>query len=416
MRWKRPLGTFAVLLGMFSSACGEPGEPTPAPRPEARPALVTVVPRGAGGTLPVPHDRYPVGTALARVAEGGPQPLDLPLAAAGGAVPTRDRRRVLVVGKADPAEPYGIWSCSWEGTDLRRVVEVNADCGGAAELPDGRIVYARTVPGPPVFVGLRGAWALFVKRPDEKDGQRITFSGGCDVDPSVLSDGRILYASWQPTTERPGGDMFLYTVHPDGTGATRLPGPHGGSPWAVRGVQTASGDVRYERRGPGTQDEGCFRLDWRAPSAGAVPVPCDLTSDDRWTGRVQGHLSMVRDGVAYGTLLGLDAGERAQRVRLSVRLPGVVSGRPQPRRLLGEIPVAADGSFFVRVPADVPLLLETLDAEMRVVREQTTPFWVRPNETRACIGCHEDPETAPPNERPLAVLSAPADLTGEGDK
>ncbi len=65
------------------------------------------------------------------------------------------------------------------------------------------------------------------------------------------------------------------------------------------------------------------------------------------------------------------------------------------------------------MPANVPLLLDLLDAEGRTLVKTVTPVWVRPNETRGCVGCHEDPATAPPNRRPLAVLSDPVDLTGE---
>lgn len=72
------------------------------------------------------------------------------------------------------------------------------------------------------------------------------------------------------------------------------------------------------------------------------------------------------------------------------------------RRLVGEAPVEADGSFNVEVPSDTPLLLQTLD-ERGLALANCGWIWVKPNEKRGCIGCHEDPERIPENEYVLAL-------------
>jgi hypothetical protein len=72
------------------------------------------------------------------------------------------------------------------------------------------------------------------------------------------------------------------------------------------------------------------------------------------------------------------------------------------RRLVGEAPVEPDGSFNVMVPADTPLLLQTLDAR-GLALGNCGWIWVKPKETRGCIGCHEDPERIPDNEYVLAL-------------
>jgi hypothetical protein len=66
-------------------------------------------------------------------------------------------------------------------------------------------------------------------------------------------------------------------------------------------------------------------------------------------------------------------------------------------------PVHADGSFFMEVPADTPLRLDLLGEGNQVLAALTSGLWVRPNENRGCIGCHENPEIAPTNRLPLAV-------------
>lgn len=67
------------------------------------------------------------------------------------------------------------------------------------------------------------------------------------------------------------------------------------------------------------------------------------------------------------------------------------------RRLVGEAPVEPDGSFNVVVPADTPLLLQTVD-ERGLALGTCGWIWVKPKEIRGCIGCHEDPELTPENE------------------
>jgi HEAT repeat protein len=102
---------------------------------------------------------------------------------------------------------------------------------------------------------------------------------------------------------------------------------------------------------------------------------------------------------------------RHARVRSRGKLVRVIEGRPivsrhetqQNRptnrwknhggthaRILGTLPLAADGSFFVEVPADRLLHLQVLDSDRRVLGNQTFWMYARPGETRSCIGCHEN--------------------------
>jgi len=83
---------------------------------------------------------------------------------------------------------------------------------------------------------------------------------------------------------------------------------------------------------------------------------------------------------------------------------------PVPRRLIGEAPVEADGSFNVEVPANTPILLQTLD-QHGLALATSGWTWVQPKETRGCIGCHEDPELVPENEYVLALRRPSNKLT-----
>lgn len=84
---------------------------------------------------------------------------------------------------------------------------------------------------------------------------------------------------------------------------------------------------------------------------------------------------------------------------------------------LGTVPIAADGSFYIEVPADVPLALQAVDAEGRSELNEMSWTYVRPGEVRSCIGCHEPRQAAPPPKggSALALGAPPLKLLGQGD-
>ena len=73
-------------------------------------------------------------------------------------------------------------------------------------------------------------------------------------------------------------------------------------------------------------------------------------------------------------------------------------------RILGTVPVAADGSAIFRVPANTPLALQPLDAEGRAVQLMRSWFTAMPGEVVSCIGCHESPSDAAPRGAAAAQL------------
>jgi len=72
-----------------------------------------------------------------------------------------------------------------------------------------------------------------------------------------------------------------------------------------------------------------------------------------------------------------------------------------------DLPPADDGSLYLEVPADRPLGIALVDASGALLGPAGGPLWVRPNERRACMGCHVSRRYAPPNERPQALLEPP---------
>lgn len=78
-------------------------------------------------------------------------------------------------------------------------------------------------------------------------------------------------------------------------------------------------------------------------------------------------------------------------------------------RILGVIPLAADGSFSAEIPADRFVHFQALDSDRRVVGNELIWQYVRPGENKSCVGCHEMADTTGSTLHvyPLAAKGAP---------
>ena len=91
------------------------------------------------------------------------------------------------------------------------------------------------------------------------------------------------------------------------------------------------------------------------------------------------------------------------------------------QQLLGYAPIEPDGSFKLQVPADIPLALQTVDAQGRAFQSHPNWIQVRPGERRTCDGCHSPRRGgalnsgAVVNTMPAALMPAlaSAHLSGE---
>jgi hypothetical protein len=400
----------AILLGVLPLAAGACGGEIAAATTEPRGAQFLVERRPDAWTpealLPDAARRFPSGASIARVgADAAETSLSQGLDAAGAPSVRHDAQAVLFVGRERAGEPLAVWTCAPDGGGRRVAVRHPSDCLSAAFLSDGRIVYAATTddasPTPEVA---RGA-ALFVAKGDGSPGARITFGAGLDADPFVLCDGRVLFSSWRASGR---GAFGLYTVFPDGTGFAPFRIADGD---ALRPRQDADLDVTFALRKDGATN--LRRACWDAPMS--VETDAAGSADASRVGeaplatrpRPQGQLSVVREEGDFGTLFCVDA----RRGAASATKVRVLSRGGGTKTVLGETALASDGSFHVRVPPDTPLSFETLDADGNVVAAERGPIWVRRNEVRGCVGCHDDVETAPPNVRPVAVRLPPVDMS-----
>jgi hypothetical protein len=83
------------------------------------------------------------------------------------------------------------------------------------------------------------------------------------------------------------------------------------------------------------------------------------------------------------------------------------------KRVLGTVPILADGSVSFNTPAGVPLHFQLLDGEYRALQTMRSFTSVMPGERRGCIGCHEVSGSAPPTggPPPMALTRDPVAIT-----
>ena len=80
---------------------------------------------------------------------------------------------------------------------------------------------------------------------------------------------------------------------------------------------------------------------------------------------------------------------------LSCTPPALGNGTWGVKRVLGEVPVAEDGSVVVEVPCRTPIYYMLLDENGRMVQSMRSWTTLQPGETASCVGCHEPLNQAP---------------------
>lgn len=79
-------------------------------------------------------------------------------------------------------------------------------------------------------------------------------------------------------------------------------------------------------------------------------------------------------------------------------------------RILGTVPVEPDGSAAFRVPANVPIAVQPLDAEGKAMQVMRSWFTAMPGEVLSCNGCHTSQNTTVPLGQNLAARKPPANI------
>ncbi len=321
-----------------------------------------------------------------------------------------------------------LYSCNLDGTGMQRLTYNPSHDFGPLMIPDGRILYSAWQRNLPQH-GPRGEIDLFSINSDGTDISLFNRQGKLIKHmATITTDNLVLFIESNSLPWDGSGDLagirlnrFLKSYLPLDT----EPGLYH-SPSAL-----PDGRVMVSRRpADGTGNHDIFRLD---PTNGTVEP---LISDARYhllqaVAVVErpipdGRSSVVNAKDPNGQFYCLDIRNSdsdefsenimkdARKIRFLEGIPGTSAAGDEDEllnsRILGETDISPDGSFFVEVPANIPIKAQIIDNNGMSLRSGTW-IWVRNHEPRGCIGCHEDPELVPQNRMVDAVTRNPAKLT-----
>ncbi len=378
---------------------------------------------------------------------------------ASSPVLSNNGRYLIFSGKVKQEDPWQIWVRDLQKRSASRVTDLQEDCTDPAFLPDGMILFSRSG-----FMMNREIATLYKCNRDGSDLQQLTFHPHSDKASSVLNDGRILYTSSQQyPTER---GALLMVMLPDGSKSQLYYQGSDDRVPASKAIESTRGDIYFIESITGEHVKGKLaRIHQNRPMNTYTDLSkgiegdfhsVTLSGDD--SGVVSFRSSAEEPFALYwfhmedGTI-----GDRIYGDGKSLLDPVMVVARPRPRilpsavnpnnptgllmaqninhsvlpanhmvsgdslvnriqvvglqGLMGEVEAAEDGSIYLKIDANTPFQLRSVNPQGDLVRGPSGWIWLRPNERRGCVGCHADPELAPENRVPLAVKQSPAVIT-----
>jgi formylglycine-generating enzyme required for sulfatase activity len=155
-------------------------------------------------------------------------------------------------------------------------------------------------------------------------------------------------------------------------------------------------------------------IPWRkTPRPPVIPNKVDLARRDGTVYVEDVYAGPGLKGVPHGTVQAFRVFTYHFAYQGMVGNPGTigVDGPWDIKRVLGTVPVQADGSAKFTVPANTPISLQPLDADGQALQLMRSWMTAMPGETLQCAGCHERQNTAPGNKRTLALDAVPDEIT-----
>lgn len=142
-----------------------------------------------------------------------------------------------------------------------------------------------------------------------------------------------------------------------------------------------------------------------SPRPPVVPDKVDLARNDAVVYLADVYAGEGLKGVPRGTVKSLRLFTYHFAYQGMGGLLGVVGmdGPWDIKRVLGTVPVHADGSAKFRIPANMPISIQPLDAEGKALQLMRSWMTAMPGEVVQCAGCHEPQNTAPPTQLTEAI-------------
>ncbi|NLC56472.1 MAG: hypothetical protein GX774_06530 [Armatimonadetes bacterium] len=290
---------------------------------------------------------------------------------------------------------FGLWTMNPDGTNHAVFYGNNAWSPGA--ILDGRIV-----PGTRRFI------ATFGSCHDRPWGALAL------VDPALGLDGiHPVVRSWPPDIRRflKGNIDTFMEVSPKYEDPYPLSDRYFLCSRQVEGermglflLDTFGNELLLHIEGPGCYDPMPIAPRPRPP---VIPPRVKPTSDEGFFYVADVYQGQGMERVPRGTIKTLRIVEAPVKLFWSngnwnidaTQAPAMNWNSTNNKRILGDVPVEADGSAYFAVPAGKFVYFQLLDANRMMVQSMRSGTTIQPGETTGCIGCHEERRTTVPNHR-----------------
>lgn len=227
------LGTSAI----FTHASSESVKSPSALRPHIEnPFVVTQIPAGsqllqhqavAGGMLRA--DFYDGARIVMVYPDFSTKVLSNGFHSAGDPEISFDTLHILFAGKRTSKDNWNIFEMSIDGSNVRQITKGIGNCRSpgyqamlytiVSEKPWYQLTFVGLEMGALNEFGVAAATNLYSCKLDGSAVRRLTFNISSDMDPFLMPDGRLLFASWQRSSLNRGlfGRISLFGINIDGT-------------------------------------------------------------------------------------------------------------------------------------------------------------------------------------------------------
>jgi Hydrazine synthase alpha subunit middle domain len=368
-----------------------------------------------------------------------------------------DGNYMLFTAQKQQADPWEIWEMDFKSLKSRKITSSDKNCVDPVYLPSGKLAFS----GLTVNDTVRKAYCLYTCNSDGSGLKQITFNPNSVLATTVLKDGRLLSVCRQSNPEK--DDPILTVMRPDGTKADMFYSGEKGCKFLSNACETYDGKIVFIESGPDNADSGkLISILYNRPLHSKVNVAGGTNGSFKYVLPLRSGKFLVsykKPGSDRFSLFEFDPAKRSleqqgssdlgydlidialvEAHEIPKKLPSEVDLKVKTGLLLcqdinfpgnslaedkndvhkalkievlgidttyGVVRVEADGSFYLKVMADKPFRIRTIDSKGNIVSGPCSWMWLRPNERRGCVGCHEDPEFVPDNKVSLAIKKSP---------
>lgn len=353
-------------------------------------------------------------------------------------------KSLIFSGQKGSGDVWQIWKLDMEENVLTQLTQSDRNCTDPLWLPDGRMAFSKQIEEDKSLT----YHALFACYSDGSNEQKITFQPHEDVSANMLNDGRLLVSSKQIYPDE--GALKYLAIHPDGTKAELFYQTKDATKSISKAWETLDRKVVFAESGNLVSIDFNRPLNSRKiiseakqgffisvfPTEGQQMLASIIKPTERSAGLALIDLSNPKNNILYfnnseyhavepvlvikrvvpkklPSTVNMDR-ESGYFVCMDVNRSDMITEEPSSKiqvvgidKVLGETTVEEDGSFYLEIEADQAIRFQALNEAGELVNEPSSWMWVRPNERRGCVGCHEDREMAPENVVPLAIEKLP---------